>query len=55
MTSLNLPESPAYENPVGNDRMGAIGGEDSHIIMPNAESATFLPPRDIFFGIKVSF
>jgi outer membrane receptor protein involved in Fe transport len=52
LESLHLPESPAYDNPVGNDKMGTIG---DHTDLPNVESAAYLPPRDIFFGLTVRF
>ena len=52
MESLHLPSSQAYDNPVGDDKMGDIKG---HMDLPNIESAAYMPPRDIFFGLKVSF
>ena len=42
----NLPSK------VGDDKMGDI---KDHLDLPNIESAAYLPPRDIFFGLKVSF
>ena len=57
MKSLHLPatigDELGYGNIPGNDRPGDY--DKDYIDMPNQEFLTFLNPRNIFWGLKISF